>query len=94
MGLAPAESETVMSKNNTHLIEISCETSIPGFKTQTPVQLATEGDGSLGHWLASFRSVLVAAGFDASIANRLKLDRTSPPEEMETMRSVLEDKNG
>lgn len=83
-----------MSKNNTHLIEISCETSIPGCKAQTPVQLATEGDGSLGHWLASFRSVLIAAGFDASIANRLKLDRTSPQEEMETMRSALENKNG
>lgn len=81
-------------KTDNHLIEISCEVSSSGAKTRTPVQLATEGDGSLNHWLASFRSALIAAGFDAHQANALKIDWACAKRYIDSIRNQLEENNG
>ena len=76
---------------NQHIIEISCESSAPGVRTSTPVQLITEGDGSLHHWLSSFRSALVAFGFDAQTASRLKIEAVIPEDEMKAMKQAVQD---
>jgi hypothetical protein len=54
----------------THTIEVSISADYPdGVRHRSSVSVS--GDGSLDHAIDTFRAALVAAGFAASVAERL-----------------------
>jgi len=61
-------------KKESHCIRVLYEQSFPHATGKHTAEVLARGDGTLNHWLKTFRAALISAGFQMDVAKRLKFD--------------------